>query len=262
MNTMPDILREICEAKRAEVEKFTPEQVKRFEKRLRAAPPVRDFRTALSARSEVALIAEVKKASPSAGVIREDFSPEAISRAYRQGGASCISVLTDREYFQGCMNYLKRVRKTVDLPILRKDFILDEVQILEARAGGADCVLLIVAALRPARLKKLLMKTRELQMDALVEVHTAEELEVASDMGADLIGINNRDLHTFEVDLGTTRDLASEAGEEVVLVSESGIETRDDVLQLKQAGVDAILVGESLMRSENIVETVDELSDV
>jgi indole-3-glycerol phosphate synthase len=194
------------------------------------------------------LIAEVKKASPSKGLIRADFDPVAISRIYEEAGASAISVLTDEKYFQGSLEYLKSIRTAVDLPLLRKDFVIDEYQIHEARAAGADAVLLIVAALTKGELAEFQEIAWRLGMTALVEVHTAEEMEVAVEIGAKVIGINNRNLQTFETTLDTTMDLASKAPKDSVLVSESGIFSRSDVERVASAGVSAILVGESLMR--------------
>ena len=222
----------------------------------------RGFRAALAASPGVALIAEVKKASPSAGVIREDFDPSDIARQYAEGGARCLSVLTDLPHFQGKLDYLRRVRQAVGLPVLRKDFILDEIQVAEARAWGADCILLIVAALTPEELHSLMQSARGLGMDVLVEVHDRDEMGVALDAGADLVGINNRNLRTFDVDLGTTEALASFAPAEALLVSESGIQSRQDVERLKACGVKAVLVGESLMRSQDIAEATRRLSDV
>jgi indole-3-glycerol phosphate synthase len=262
MKDMPDILKRICEVKRTEIERLREGGGEPLRTRLAQQEGPRGFRAALAARPEVALIAEVKKASPSAGVIREDFVPRLIARAYREGGARCLSVLTDEEFFQGSLTYLAEAREAVDLPVLRKDFILDELQVLEARAWGADCVLLIVAALEQEELADLQKQARDLGMDALVEVHTREELEVALSVEADLIGINNRDLRTFEVRLETSHELAAEVPDEAVIVAESGIKSREDVERLKESGVDAILVGESLMRSPDLVGATRRLSDV
>lgn len=259
---MPDILKRICEVKRTEIQRLREGGEVPLRTRLTQQESPRGFRAALAARSEVALIAEVKKASPSAGVIREDFVPRLIARAYQEGGARCLSVLTDEEFFQGSLTYLAEAREAVDLPVLRKDFILDEIQVLEARAWGADCVLLIVAALEPDELGALQKKARDLGMDALVEVHTREELDVALSVETDLIGINNRNLRTFEVRLETSHELAAQIPDEAVIVAESGIRSREDVERLKESGVDAILVGESLMRSPDLVGATRRLSDV
>jgi indole-3-glycerol phosphate synthase len=259
---MPDVLKRICKVKRTEIEQLhrTGEAPLRTRMAQQEAP--RGFRTALKERPEVALIAELKKASPSAGVIREDFVPRLIAEAYEEGGARCLSVLTDEKFFQGSLTYLAEARGAASLPVLRKDFILDELQILEARAWGADCVLLIVAALERSELAALRDLARELDTDALVEVHTREELDVALSVEADLIGINNRDLRTFEVRLETSQELAPEIPDDVVVVAESGISSRHDVEKLREFGVDAVLVGESLIRSPDLVKAARRLSEV
>ncbi len=210
-------------------------------------------------KSEIRLIAEVKKASPSKGLIRPDFDPVTIARRYEESGASAISVLTDEKYFQGKLGYLTQIREAVGLPLLRKDFIIDRIQVYESRAAGADAILLIVAALSLGDLHTLLDLTRNLGMDALVEVHTESELGTALSVGADIIGINNRNLQTFETTIETTLELAAKVPPDKVLVSESGINTRADVERLMAAGVDAILVGESLMREPDPGTKVKEL---
>lgn len=217
-------------------------------------PPTRGFAAALRAAAPaVALIAEVKKASPSKGVLRPDFDPVAIARAYERGGASCLSVLTDSRYFQGDLAYLSEIRAAVALPLLRKDFILDPVQVYEARLAGADAVLLIVAAVpSPGRLAELRHVAETLGMDALVEVHEARELEIARESGAALIGVNNRDLKTFEVRLETFETLAPRFPAEALAVAESGIFTPADVARMGASGAQAVLVGEALMRQADI----------
>jgi indole-3-glycerol phosphate synthase len=200
----------------------------------------------------IRIIAEVKKASPSKGVIRADFAPAALAQAYRDAGAQAISVLTDEPFFQGSLDHLVSVRETVDLPILRKDFHVDPYQLWEARAAGADAVLLIAASLSPAEIADLLDLSRELTLTALVEVHTRQELETAVGSGAELLGINNRDLKSFEVSLETTFALLPFVPGEVVLVSESGISQPVEVARLAAAGVDAILVGEGLLREADV----------
>ncbi len=252
MSEMPDILARICAAKREELAALHAGDLDGLARRARAAGAPRGFRAALAGASGVALIAEAKKASPSAGLIREDFDPVAIARAYERGGAACVSVLTDRRFFQGEADYLRRVRRAVGLPVLRKDFILDEVQVLESRVLGADACLLIAAALEPARLKRLAAGVRDLGMDALVEVHDEREMDVAVTAGADLIGINNRDLRTFEVDLATCERLAPRAPEGALLVAESGIKGPEDVRRLAECGVKAVLIGETLMRADDV----------
>lgn len=226
---------------------------------LRDAPPPRDFLGALAGRGPLRLIAEVKKASPSQGVIRADFQPIEIARTYERHGASCISVLTDEPYFQGCLEYLRQIRAAVGIPVLRKDFILDPYQVVEARAAGADAVLLIAECLDDADLKRLHDAVTELGMTPLVELYEPENLSRVLDVGAQLIGINNRDLRTFHVDLEHTIRLRSEIPADRLVVAESGIRTADDVARLAAAGVDAMLVGESLMRQPEIGAAVDEL---
>jgi indole-3-glycerol phosphate synthase len=226
----------------------------------------RDFMQALRRPrvGTVALIAEVKKASPSAGVIRPNFDPVAIARDYERAGATCLSVLTDEEFFQGSLRYLREIRQVVGLPLLRKDFLLDPRQVLEAVEWGADAVLLIVAILADQELQDLHELVTTSGLTALVEVHDEVELERALAVGARLIGVNNRDLRTFRVDLGTTERLAVRVQElglqdQVLLVAESGIHTRSDVERLAQCGAGAILVGESLMRNSDIGTKVAQL---
>lgn len=227
----------------------------------------RDFFAALQKPrvGDVALIAEVKKASPSKGVICADFDPVRIAKEYEAAGASCLSVLTDEKFFQGSLDYLRQIREAVKLPLLRKDFIIDERQILEAIEWGADAILLIVAILDDSRLKKFHDMAIEAGLAVLVEVHDETELKRAVAIGAKLIGVNNRDLKTFKVDLAITEQLAAKLFQSPanralhLLVAESGIFTRADVTRLKACGADAILVGESLMRTGNIQAQVQEL---
>ncbi len=225
------------------------------------APPVRDFVGALRASKtgRIGLIAEVKKASPSAGVIREDFDPVRIARAYEANGADCLSVLTDERFFQGHDDYLGMIRTAVSLPLLRKDFIVSEWQIYEARALGADAILLIVAALTPAQVAEYQALTHSLGMAALVEVHTEGEMETALAADAKLIGINSRNLKTFVTDLGTVERLAVTVPPDVLLVAESGLRTPADVARVAGAGAKAILVGETLMRAPDIGQAIGEL---
>ncbi len=222
------------------------------------AGPVRCFGKALTA-AGIGLIAEVKKASPSKGVIRRDFDPVSIARTYEESGASCISVLTERKFFQGMLESLGNIRKAVGLPLLRKDFVIDEYQIFEARAAGADAILLIAACLEKQQVADFLGLAGQSGLDVLVESHTYKELDKSLMAGASIVGINNRDLATFTVSLQTTIDLLQDIPDDLTVVSESGIKTREDVLMLQKAGVDAILVGESLMREKDIGRKVKEL---
>jgi indole-3-glycerol phosphate synthase len=207
------------------------------------------------------LIAEIKKASPSAGVIREDFDPYGLAKAYEESGASAISVLTDDKFFQGRLEHLKAAKECTTIPVLRKDFIIDESQVYESRIAGADALLLIARMLEEPELAELLALTEELGMQALVEVHNAEEVEKVLKTEARLIGINNRDLDTFKTDLQTTVDLVRKFPElkDRLLISESGIEARKDIEILRKAGTDGVLIGETLMRSRNIPEKIKEL---
>lgn len=215
-------------------------------------PPARGFADAIEAalaRGDAAVIAEIKKASPSKGVIRADFDPAAIARSYQEGGATCLSVLTDVDFFQGSDAYLQQARAACALPVLRKDFVIDPYQVYEARALGADCILLIVAALADALLLELSLLAAKLGLDVLVEVHDAEELERALAIPSRLVGINNRNLRTFDVSLDTTLALRDRIPGDRVLVTESGITTGIDVARMRKAGVHAFLVGETFMRA-------------
>jgi len=228
--------------------------------RLNGLPKPRPFLAALkSAAPGVALVAEVKKASPSAGVIRPDFDFIKIAKEYESAGANCLSVLTDERFFQGHLSYLSQIKDSVSLPLLRKDFIVDEYQVYEARSAGADAILLIVAALDTKTLARLFELGKSLNMDVLVETHTEAEMNVASSLGADLIGINSRDLKSFVTDLSIVESLASLAPKSALLVGESGIKTASDVKRLRSAGVHAILVGETLMRANSITAAIDQL---
>jgi indole-3-glycerol phosphate synthase len=257
---MGTVLDNIVATKRAEIaaaKQARPEAALR--EMAAQAPPARDFFGVLGAPGPIRLIAEVKKASPSRGLIRADFRPVEIALTYERHGASCLSVLTDEQYFQGSLDDLRNVRAAVRLPVLRKDFILDVYQLFEARAAGADAVLLIAECLDDCNLRKLHNEAVALGMTPLVEFYEPENLPRVFDAGATLIGINNRDLHTFQTDLEHTLRLRERIPDECVLVSESGIRTRADVQRLAAAGVDAILVGETLMASSNIGRAVDAL---
>ena len=228
-------------------------------KRAADAGPLRGFGAALTATGGIKLIAEVKKASPSKGVIREDFDPVGIAATYQEAGATCLSVLTEKKYFQGSLESLGAIRRAVGLPLLRKDFIVDEYQIFEARAAGADAILLIAACLDRRQLEDYLGIAGNLGLDILVESHTVKELDKTLHAGARIVGINNRDLTRFTVSLQTTFDLLQDIPDDRVVVSESGIQSRDDVVRLEKAGVDAVLVGESLMREKDMGKKVKEL---
>lgn len=257
---MTTILDKIVATKRTEIDHAKAAVPEReLLARLADALPVRNFFSPLAAGGPIRLIAEVKKASPSAGVIRADFDPVAIAKIYEAHGASCISVLTDETYFQGRLEYLTQIRRSVSLPVLRKDFILDSYQLLEARVAGADAVLLIAECLDDCNLRKLFNATCKLGMTPLVELYEPTNLQRVFDAGATLIGVNNRNLHTFEVDLEHTIRMRQQVPDECVLVGESGIRSRDDVLRLESAGVDAMLVGESLTREPDIGAAVDRL---
>jgi indole-3-glycerol phosphate synthase len=232
------------------------------ERRLDGLPPARDFAGALRVPGEVRVIAEVKKASPSAGVIRADYDPVRIARIYASHGAACVSVLTDKLYFQGHPQHLKDVRPAVRLPMLRKDFILDRYQLLKAREYGADAALLIAEILPGRRLADLHRQATEIGLQVLVELHDAEQLPRVIDSGATLVGVNNRDLRTFATRLEHTLDLMPRMPAGVTVVSESGIRTRADMDRLAAAGVGAVLVGESLMRSPDIGAALDALRGV
>ena len=230
-----------------------------LKRKIQDLPPTRDFCAALSTPNCVHLIAEVKKKSPSKGIIREDFNPVEIAGTYAANGASAISVLTDREFFAGELAYLSAIREAVALPLLRKDFTIDPYHIYQARLVGADAVLLIVSILTSTQLREFIEIARSLGLASLVEVHTEEELEVALTGGAEIVGINNRDLKTFHTDIATTFRLKDSIPTDTVVVSESGINTHEDVMKLKETGINAILVGESLMRSPDIGVKVREL---
>jgi len=252
---VPDILKKIISHKVQEV--HSRQQIKSNEAVMQAAftaAPIRPFVQAMRdklANNQSAVIAEVKKASPSKGVIREHFVPSEIAASYEAGGAACLSVLTDSEFFQGTTQYLEQARAACSLPVIRKDFIIDAYQIYEARAMGADCILLIVSALSNESLNLLYDVARDLEMDVLIEVHDAEELAMALPLGADLIGINNRNLRTFETSLHTTIDLLEMIPDNRVVVTESGIHTPADIELMRKHDVNSFLVGEAFMRAED-----------
>jgi indole-3-glycerol phosphate synthase len=255
-----DKLRDILAQKEIEISSLLPQEATlRREALLRN--DFRGFRAALNQPGYPTLIAEVKKASPSAGVIAEDFDPVRQALAYETAGANALSILTDQKFFQGHLNYLQDIRDAVDLPLLRKDFIIHPAQIYEAVVAGADAILLIVAALDLERLGKLYDLARSLQLDVLVEVHDLEEMDQALDLGADIIGINNRNLRTFHVDLQTSLNLAQEIPSDCLAIAESGIKTRKDIKLLQEEGIYCYLIGETLMRSGDVGGAVKDLLD-
>nr|WP_010133417.1 indole-3-glycerol phosphate synthase TrpC [Microbulbifer agarilyticus] len=250
----PTILKTIVERKWEEVaERKKLVSQDEMQQRALQQPPCRGFVKAIEAKrkaGEAAVIAEIKKASPSKGVIREDFIPAEIATSYEKGGAACLSVLTDVDFFQGADEYLQQARSAVRLPVIRKDFIVDPYQVYEARAMGADCILLIAACLDDAQLTSLNDLAQELGLDVLVEVHDRQELERALKLPNRLIGINNRNLHTFEVQLETTFSLLGMIPDDRIVVTESGIHTTDDVAAMRGHNVDTFLVGEAFMREK------------
>ena len=259
----PDILKKIMTRKRQEIEeRRTRASLESLRARAEADATVRGFVAAVESRirnHQSAVIAEIKKASPSKGVLREAFDPAQIATGYEQGGAACLSVLTDHDYFQGHEAYLEQARAACRLPVLRKDFIMDAYQIYEARVIGADCILLIAAALEARHMADLASLAVQLHMDVLVEVHDAWELERALPLGLPLVGINNRNLRTFETRLETTFELLSEIPEGRIVVTESGIHTPRDVVAMRERGVHAFLVGEAFMRAPEPGEKLRQL---
>jgi len=257
---VPDILAEIVARKRLEIDEARRlRPAAELEAQLPGAPAVRDFVAALRAAAGIGLIAEVKKASPSAGVIRADFDPVHIAETYHQHGAACISVLTDEHFFQGHLDFLRAIRQAIPLPVMRKDFLLDRYQILEARAAGADCVLLIAECLDEETLPDLFHYAAELGMHSLIEIYEPANLDRVLALNPPLVGVNNRNLKTFVTDLEHSIRLNERVPPESLFVSESGIRTREDVIRLEQAGVGAILVGETLMRADDMGAKIREL---
>ena len=259
----PDILRRILDRKAQEiVERSAKFPLKELSRRIEGAPAPRDFVNAIRVRiaqGKPAVIAEIKKASPSKGLLRADFNPAEIARSYARHGATCLSVLTDVDFFQGSDDHLKEARAACALPVLRKDFTIDPYQVYEARTLGADCILLIVAVLDDTQLRELSALAQELGMDVLIEVHDAQELERALILGTPLIGINNRDLRTFEVKLETTLNLLGRIPKDRIAVTESGIHTTADVARVRQNGVNAFLVGEAFMKAAKPGEKLAQL---
>lgn len=248
-----DILQRILQTKQQEIaERSAQRSLAQVQELAIAADPVRGFLRAMQSKiqaGQAAVIAEIKKASPSKGIIRADFDPPSIAQSYARGGAACLSVLTDKPYFQGHENYLQAARAACTLPVIRKDFMIDPYQIYEARAIGADCILLIVSALNDQQLNELYTLAIELGMDVLIEVHDRDELRRTIPLNAPLIGINNRNLRTFVTSLNTTLDLLAEVPSNTLLVTESGIHTQADVQLMREHQVNAFLVGEAFMRA-------------
>ena len=255
VHVIPGILARIVERKREELARDSA-RLGELEKR---AIERRDFRNFKAALKRPAIIAEIKKASPSKGVLREQFDPAAIARQYQQGGAAALSVLTDRDFFQGSLADLEAARAATRLPVLRKDFTIDDFHVIEAAAHGADAILLIAAILDPKELRRFRELATSFHMAAIVEVHDADELETAIESGAEIIGVNNRDLRTFEVNLGNCEHLSNSIPAGVTKIAESGIHSADDVRRLMKAGFDAFLVGERLMKSADPASALREL---
>jgi indole-3-glycerol phosphate synthase len=263
MSSTPDILKKILARKQEEIaERSHTVSLAELRERAACSSPTRGFLAAMQEKiqqGEAAVIAEIKKASPSKGLLRENFQPVEIAQSYEQGGAACLSVLTDADFFQGSEVYLQRARSACLLPVIRKDFIVDEYQVAEARAIGADCILLIASALDDVQMQELHAHSLELGMDVLVEVHDADELERAILLDANMIGVNNRNLRTFETSLQTTLDLLPQVPMGTLLVTESGIHLPEDVALMRENNVNAFLVGEAFMRAQDPGEKLREM---
>ncbi len=255
---MHKVLSLILEAKKKRVEVLKKNR-EAFLSLIKKTPKPLPFKEAIKREGKISLIAEIKQASPSAGILRKGFSPLELAQTYKNAKVNAISVVTEEDFFLGKINHIEEIKKKVNLPILRKDFILDEVQILESRAVGADAILLIMGILSEDKIKELYNFTKELGMDALVEVHTEKELKKVIKTGADIIGVNSRNLHTFQVNLDRVAKLLPFIPEDVVRVAESGIKDLKDILVLKGLGVDSVLIGEALMRAPDIEEKLKEL---
>ena len=249
---------EILTEKKNEVALLKKEKIS-TQTELIAPFPIRNFKESISVPGRINLIAEIKFASPSVGIIRENFDPVAAGKIYEEAGAAAISLLTDKKFFKGDLKYLPIVKKAVSLPVLRKDFIIDKVQVTESFLSGADAVLLIARILSLQTLTELIIYCKSLGLAALTEVHNRDDLANALKAGADIIGINNRDLDTFKVDLKTTLDLAADIPQNIILVSESGIKTKENLFKIKKTGINAVLVGTGLMENENIGAKAGEL---
>jgi len=254
-HTTPDILTKILNTKKIEIATCSEQiSLQQLKKRANNSDTIRPFVTAIKNKiihNQAAVIAEIKRASPSKGLIRENFNPEAIAISYQKGGASCISVLTDEKYFQGSSAYLREARAACNLPVIRKDFIIDIYQVYEARAMNADCILLIVSALSDKKMQLLYSLARSLEMDVLIEVHDEPELKRALQLNPALIGINNRNLRTFATSLDTTLNLLAQIPEHHIVVTESGIHRQEDIQKMRSHNVNAFLVGEAFMRAND-----------
>jgi indole-3-glycerol phosphate synthase len=263
MSNPPDILIKILDRKREEIAERLPQvSIEQLKKQCKSAEPVRGFIKAIEskiANNQSAVIAEIKKASPSKGILREHFKPAEIAQTYAEHGAACLSILTDKDFFQGSEDYLQQARAACSLPVIRKDFIIDPYQIYEARAINADCILLIVSALDDETLQGLFDLADELTMDVLMEVHDSDEMRRALKTGARLIGVNNRNLRTFATSLDTTLSMLDMVNENHILVTESGIHTKQDVQLMRDNNVNAFLVGEAFMRADDPGEKLAEL---
>jgi len=265
MSGTPTILKKIIFRKLEEIQEGCeriPLREMKQKALMAATSPTKGFADAMQAKLDAgqsAVIAEIKKASPSKGVLRDPFDPVEIAKSYQDNGAACLSVLTDKDFFQGSNEYLQQVREAVDLPIIRKDFIVDDYQIYEARVIGADCILLIAAAIGDAQMFELTQTALTLGMDVLIEVHNEDELDRALRLPLPMIGINNRNLHTFDVSLETTNRMLDKIPDDRIVITESGILTKDDVAKMREHHVNSFLVGETFMRAENPGEKLAEL---
>ena len=255
---MHEILLSIVETKKRKVN-ILKKNREGFISLVKKAPPVVSFKEAINRKGKISFIAEIKQASPSKGVLRKNFSHLDLADSFKKAKVDAISVVTEQDFFLGKISYIEDIRKKINLPILRKDFIFDEVQILESRAVGADAILLIMGILHEEQVKKLYAFAKDLGMDVLVEVHTEKELKKVIKIGVDIIGINSRNLHTFQVSLERVKNLSPFVPEDVIKVAESGINSLKDVLLLKGLGADALLVGETLMKADNPTERIQEL---